>query len=88
MVMNRFKNLREVFDGYKHKVQMDGDVCRMTINSVGHDDVGEVECRAFNKADVATSRAKLTIHGTYNHLRVTGSERSAKKCSMLCRGLY
>ena len=59
----RFKNFREVFDGYKHHVAQDGDKCTLVVNNVVSDDCGEVECRAFNKAGTATLRANLNLQG-------------------------
>ena len=57
----RFKNFKEVFDGYKHKVGREEGHCYMTVTNVGPDDCGEIECRAFNKEGNATIRAKLIL---------------------------
>ena len=57
----RFKNFREVFDGYKHSVEQDKDWCNMVVNSVCQEDCGEIECRIFNKAGTATIRANLQL---------------------------
>ena len=57
----RFKNFKEAFDGYKHKVGRDDGHCHLTVTNVGPDDCGEIECRAFNKEGNATIRAKLIL---------------------------
>lgn len=61
LVFCRFKNFREVFDGYKHKIMQGGDKCTFIVTNVGPEDCGEIECRAYNKAGAATNRAKLSL---------------------------
>lgn len=41
----------------------EGNHCQLTIVSVALEDVGEIECRAFNKAGTATSRSQLSLQG-------------------------
>jgi len=95
----RFKNLRELFDGYKHKIQMEyvetgvlegelGDeadarpelnvICQLVVNNVMSDDCGEVECRAFNKGGLDSTRAQL-------FMRCTSTSQRSCCCSSLCR---
>jgi len=94
----RFKNLRELFDGYKHKILMEyvetgvlegelgdeGDarpelnvICQLIVNNVLSDDCGEVECRAFNKGGMDSTRAQLLM-------RSTSTSQPSCCCSQLC----
>ena len=52
-----------MFDGYKHHMNRNENICTVTINNVNADDCGEVECRAYNKAGNATIRANLILQG-------------------------
>ena len=52
-----------MFDGYKHKVQRTADKCVLVVTNVGPDDCGEVECRAYNAAGIASNRAQLSLQG-------------------------
>ena len=60
-MLNRFKNYREVFDGYKHKLMRDADKMTLVVTNVGPEDCGDIECRAYNKAGTATNRARLSL---------------------------
>ena len=62
-IFPRYKNMQEVFDGYKHKVSQEGTLCQLIVINVGPDDCGEVECRAYNNVGTATSRAHLHLQG-------------------------
>ncbi len=67
MLICRFKNFREVFDGYRHKMSREGDTLALTIVNINPDDSGEIECRAYNKAGTASIRARLQMQGKYEN---------------------
>src|SRR5699024_7837674 len=56
-----YKGVREVFDGGKFSMLLDGDTYILRIDSVYGEDADEYCCKATNKAGTRSSRAELLI---------------------------
>ncbi|KAK7507540.1 hypothetical protein BaRGS_00001475, partial [Batillaria attramentaria] len=56
-----FRNYREVFDGKKCTVEVDGVTHTLRVRNVDFTDAGDVECQARNRYGAVSIRAKLTV---------------------------
>ena len=63
LLVNRYKNFREVFSGRHYKISVEGTKYTLIIKKTEEKDIGGIQVSAKNKFGAASSRANLNVEG-------------------------